>query len=317
MAFHDVSLPDGIDYGSVSGVGFGTIIQESATGHEVRVTRQSQPRHRLTLQKSMLEDADVAALKTFVIARRGSLHSFRVEDVRDCTTNADGVTAPTALDQVLVTGDGVEDTFRLRKNYNYGLDGEYRRVLTLPQSGTVLAALNGVPTTSFTVSGDGRIVFASAPGVGVVVTAGCRFDVPVRFGDAVDRWMRQTSEAFQRWNVADLDLVEVLNEVEWPERKQHGGTRDFGTVSSTIQLAFNDGEFVLANPSTAIDVLLPIPTYIPTGRSIFTVFCYTGAAGSLQVRDDVGTALGAALTAGQWAQFALSRSGSTTTWWRA
>lgn len=317
MAFHDTTLPSGFDYGSVTGIEHGTIIQESASGHEVRVTRRSQPRHRLQLQKSMLTDAEVAAIKSFVIARRGSLHSFKAQDVRDYTTASDGVTAPTALDVVLATGDGAEDTFQLAKVYAYGLDGEYRRLITLPQSGTVLAALDGVPTSSFTVSGDGQIVFASPPGIGVVITVGFSFYVPVRFDASVDQLMRQGAAAFQRWDVHDLDLVEVLGEVESPERKQHGGSRDFGAVATTVQLAFNDGEFILANPSTAIDMLLPVPTYQPAGRAIFTIFCYVGAAGTIQVRDDAGAALGSPLAAGEWMQLALSRDGSTTTWWVA
>ena len=36
MAFHDVSLPDDFEYRSISGAGFSTIVQETASGHEFR-----------------------------------------------------------------------------------------------------------------------------------------------------------------------------------------------------------------------------------------------------------------------------------------
>ena len=53
MAFHDVLLPDGFQYASSAGPGFQTIVQQSGSGHETRIQRQSQALHRLSLLKQL------------------------------------------------------------------------------------------------------------------------------------------------------------------------------------------------------------------------------------------------------------------------
>jgi len=298
MSFHDVVLPPGIQYGSAAGSGFATIIQETASGHETRITRQSQGRHRLSLVKALQTSAEAQVLKSFALERRGAQHSFKVTDVSDFTTNLDGKGAHTEVDVVLGTGNGTNTTFQLLKVY--GSLNPYVRVLTLPVSGSVLAALNpGGTTTAFTVDGQGRIVFNTAPANGVVVTAGCQFYVPVRFGQGFDQWAALQADAFDTWSLPQLDVIEVLNEVEMPERLVPDGGRDWGSMSASFRVAFNDGNLQYVNPTTAISMVLPAPAGCPGGRNIFTAAVYAGAAGSLQVRDDAGNAVGSALTAGQ------------------
>jgi uncharacterized protein (TIGR02217 family) len=314
MAFHDISLPAGLQYQSVAGAGFATIIQETASGHEYRVARQAQGRHRFSLVKNLQTEAEAKTLKTFALQRRGALHSFRIKDFSDYTSADNGIDAPTAQDQVIGQGDGTDDTFDLVKLYDGSGSSPYPRAITLPVSGTVLVAVGTVATTSFTINSQGQIVLGTPPIASAVVTAGFEFDVPVRFSSGFDSWAKLQAEAFHVWSVADMECIEVLAEVETPERWYAGGARDWGAVSSNIQLSMNDGAMQVMTPSTAMSALLPPVSRIPGGDRIFTVHIASGAAGSCQIRDDGGTAIGSALSAGDTKQIGLARSSSTSVW---
>lgn len=316
MAHHDVLLPDYFQYGSSAGAGFATIVQPTATGHEVRVARQSQGIHRLSLNASLLTPALAKELKGFALARRGSLHSFKVKDFSDFTTNVDGESAPDDEDAILGTGDGTTTTFQLVKTYETDGPAPYIRTIALPESGTVVVALDGVNTTSFTVNGSGQVVLNSAPANGVIVTAGCRFYVPVRFVLDVDKWARLVADAYQLWSTPLMDVQEVLGEVEQPERKPTGGGRDWGSTAVAIYPAFADGELIKLTPTgTTIDIVLPVPTYQGSGPLIFTVHVPAAASQNVQVRDDQGNAIGSAFGSGGATKYlGLSRSGSDVTW---
>ncbi len=317
MAFHDVTLPENFQYGSSAGAGFATIIQTTASGHEVRVARQTQPVHRLSLQAALWTKTEAKALKAFAIARRGSFHSFKVKDFSDYTSNDDGETAPTNLDQEIGTGDGVETTFQIVKVYNKGGDGEFSRVITLPEEGTVVVSLDGVNTTAWTLNGAGEITFSSPPGVGVVIKVGFKFFIAVRFAADFDKWARLQADAFEVWSLPLLDVIEVLNEVEFPERWEGGGGRNWGDPTQAVQISWNDGCHQRLNPAGAISLFLPVPETARTGRDLIVVSVKAGAAGSVQVRDDQGTALGSAITEGQIRRLHFTRISSTTGEWVA
>lgn len=314
MAFHDVTLPDEFQYGSQAGAGFSTIVQQTASGHEIRVARQAQAVHRMSLRTELQSASQAKTLKAFALARRGSLHSFKIKDWSDYTSNADGESAATALDQVIGSGNGTTTTFQLVKRYETTGPNPYVRTITLPIAGTVVAAVDGIATAAFTVSGTGQIVFSAAPGAGTVVTAGFQFHVPVRFTLDVDRWTRLQADAFNIWSLPSLDVQEVLNEVEYPERWQHGGSRYWGYLTQSIRLAFNDGAFhVVANNSgTVHKIFLPVPTYAGSGPHMFTIYHFGGGT-NLELMDDAG-GLVSALGSGTTTRVALSRSGSTVTW---
>jgi uncharacterized protein (TIGR02217 family) len=316
MAFHDVLLPDGFQYASNAGPGFATIVQQSASGHEVRIARQSQALHRLSLIKALQTPAEAKALKSFALERRGALHSFKVRDFSDFTSASDGETAPTNLDQVLGTGDGATTQFQLVKRYGYLGPNEYTRTITLPVSGSVVCALNASPTTSFTVSSTGVVTFTTAPGIGVVVTAGFQFYVPVRFSLEFDKWARLQADAFQVWSLPLLDVQEVASEVEQPERWSPGGSRDWGNVGLDIALAFNDGKFHHLNPTAAINVYLPPPGQQGSGPEQFTISVAPGSGFNVQLRDDAGATVGAAWGSGGDVRrvHLLRNSSGATTW---
>ena len=314
MAFHDIRLPDGLQYQSTAGASFSTIIQEQASGHEYRITRQAQGRHRYRLRKELQTEAEAKAIKAFALGRRGSLHSFRLKDFSDYTSAENGTGAHTATDQTLGVGDGTNTTFPLVKLYEPSGPNVYPRPIALPVVGTVLVAQNTTPTTAFTISGDGDIVMDTAPTAGVAVSAGFEFDVPVRFGKGFDDFAQMSADAFQVWSIVDMDCIEVLAEVESPERWNAGGGRDWGVVGANVTLSLNDGVMHRFEPSVAISAYLPSASRVPGGDRLFTIHNVSGSAGTIQIRDGSGAAVGSAITNGLIKFVGLARSGSTATW---
>jgi uncharacterized protein (TIGR02217 family) len=316
MAFHDVSLPEGVDYGSAFGAGFQTIIQETSSGHEYRTARQTQARHRFRLLKELQSMQQAHALKDFGLARRGALHSFKLKDESDNTTATDGISAPTATDQNLGTGDGIETDFRLLKNYGVGTPAPYSRPLALPLSASILAAVGLTPTTAFTYLGNGWIRFDTPPGAGVRVDGGCRFEVPARFEKSLDTWAALIPRDFDTWSVQALDCIEVLEETAWPETVWPGGSRDLGQRSAALAVDFNDGMLQAIEPTVAaVPVFLPdVSRFTPGGPALMSVLVKVGSAGTVQFHDWTGAAIGSPYAAGKMVRFALLNDGSSTQW---
>lgn len=311
MAFHDVSLPDGFDYGSASGPGFATLILPTASGHEVRVARQSQARHRFLPVKGLESTAEAYAVKTFGLARRGSLHSWPLRDLLDHTSAVDGQATPTGLDQVLGTCTGGADTFSLLKLYEGAGPSPYVRTIQLPVAGSLIVMIDGAPTESYTEA-NGRITLTGT--LGQIVTAGFRFVVPVRFDANVDAWAKMNVDAYEAWSAESLACTEVLDEVEWPELWTPGGDRDWGQRSQSIAIAAKDGQLHLVEATAAISLFLPPPDEWPGGDRIFTLHNKPAATHTVQVRDDSGAAVGAAISPGSTKRVLLSVSGGTATW---
>lgn len=315
MSFHDVSLPNAFQYGSTFGGGFSTVVQGTSTGHEYRLARQQQARHRYRLLKTLQSQAEALALKTFAIARRGALHSFRLKDWSDYTSAADGTTAPTVLDSFIGVGDGAQVQFQLYKTYDQSGAAPYHRTIELPVAGTVVAALDGAGTGAFTFTNPGGIVtFTSPPGIGVIVTAGYQFDVPVRFDGAIDAWNQMRSDAFDAWTLDQLECVEVLNEIEWPETWNPGGWKDHGAIALDCGITYAEGIGHSFAPSTAVNVFLPAPTRSVGGPRHFVVECKTGSASTIQLRDDAGGTVGSTIGAGNTKIVGLVASGGSFRW---
>lgn len=314
MSFHNVELPETIRYGSVSGYGFSTLIQASSSGHEMRNARQAQARHRFAPIKTLQTQEEALALKAFGLGRRGSLHSWRLKDWLDFTSNADGQSPPNVLDQIIATGDGVSNRWQLLKTYDLAEVGEYVRTITLPELASVLVAVDGVPTLGFQVSGAGLLHLSDPPPAGAIVTAGYEFRVPVRFEREVDQFARLQADAFRTWSAGDLSCVETLDEVEYPERWNAGGGRDWPGIAQDFSVGFNDGQLQYVSPTVAVNMFLPPAAYHPGGNEVFAVSVAVGSAGTVQVRADDGTAVGPAIVAGSTRVLALARTGSSYVW---
>lgn len=317
MAFHNKSLPDDFQYGSVFGGGFNTLIQTTSTGHEYRLSRQSQHRHRYGLTKLIQSQEEAMALKVFAISVRGAEHSWRLKDCFDFTSNKlDGTLAPTNLDMVLGVGDGVETRFQLVKRYDELGLAPYVRKITLPVTGSVVLAINGTPTTSFTMTDPGGLVTLSAPlGVGAVLSGGFRFEVPVRFSEAFDKWVKMRADAFDVWTPEQIDCEEVLDETEQPELWNAGGFTDHGTLTQSLTISYGEGELHKLRASLDISLFLPAPVQNDCGGPRkFIIIVHASSSNTVQIRDDAGAAIGSPLAAGATARVGLIISGSTFTW---
>lgn len=314
MSFLNKRLPEEIQYGSVFGFGMPAVIQPTASGHEFRVGRASQARHILRLVKELQTTEQAMELKEFALSTRAALHSFRVKDWSDYTTNANGTTAPTGGDTVIGTGDGVETRFQLSKVYDQGSPTEYSRTITLPVDGTVIVWEDGIPTVAFTVNTEGVITFSVAPGNGVIVSAGCEFDVQCRFGGALEEYVSLRANAYEAWTLDQLELIEVLDELEWPELWWTGGQKTHPAGNLDITMSAADGQMHVFQQTASINVYLPYVEDIPPGDRVFTIHVKSTATGTIQLRDDSGVVVGSAIGAGATKHLALIVYGSSATW---
>jgi uncharacterized protein (TIGR02217 family) len=176
--FADVDFPIAIGAEASAAPSFSTNVVTSASGHEQRNANWQQARLRFDAGPGIRGDAELGELLAFFRARRGSAVAFRFRDPFDHSSN--GMTqVPTALDQAIGTGDGVETRFPLVKAY-----GEERRRITRPVAGTVRVAVDGEELASgWTLVPLGVIQFDGPPDEGAEVRAGFLFDTPVRFSE--------------------------------------------------------------------------------------------------------------------------------------
>ncbi len=161
---------------------FSTQIVEAPSGHERRSCDWADARLSFDAGPGVRSEADIATLIGFFRARRGAARGFRFTDPYDDRSSALGE-APGALDQRLGVGDGVKAEFPLLRHYGPGGEAQVRRI-TRPVAGSIRVAMDGIEMTSgWSHAGLGVIAFDVAPAAGVMLTAGYRFDVPVRFAE--------------------------------------------------------------------------------------------------------------------------------------
>ncbi|MDP3377981.1 MAG: DUF2460 domain-containing protein [Brevundimonas sp.] len=202
MSFHEVSLPARLAFGSTGGVERRTEVVTLASGHERRSTPWASGRRRYLIGSGLRSLDDMAALTAFFEARQGRLYGFRFRDFADFKSCAPGA-EPGPGDQGIGIGDGVMTQFPLAKAYG----GMLRRIAK-PVEGTVRVAVGGTEASegwSVDVT-TGEVTFATAPDEGAVITAGYRFDTPVRF-DA-DR-LEITLESFGSGRMVAMPLIEI------------------------------------------------------------------------------------------------------------
>lgn len=137
----------------------------------------------------------------------GTFGGFRVKDYLNFSTN-NYIEPPTEFDQRLrVTA--VPGVYQITRWYGEPSGATPRRLIKKPVPGSVKVAKNGVlMSTGWTVdTATGLITFVPLPEPGDVLTAGCYFDMPMRFMtnltglDITDKDMVSTS----------VSLIEILN----------------------------------------------------------------------------------------------------------
>lgn len=200
MSFHEVSLPARLAFGSSGGVERRTEVVTLASGFEQRSTPWTMGRRRWLIGAGLRSLEEMAELTAFFEARRGRLHGFRFRDFTDDRSCPPG-REPRAGDQLLGVGDGTRTAFRLRKAY-----GDLWRDIAKPVEGSVVVAVDGEGATFTLDATTGVVTLASAPTAGAEVTAGFRFEVPVRFD--TDR-IETTLESFEAGRMAAAPLIEI------------------------------------------------------------------------------------------------------------
>lgn len=208
MAFHEVQFPPTISVNSKGGPTRRTEIVVLGSGYEERNQRWADSRRKYNAGYGVKSLDDLHTIAAFYEERRGQLHGFRWKDWSDYKSVAPGQST-TATDQNLGTGDGAEDEFQLRKQYG-SVYAPYYRSIKKPVSGTVKVAVNSITqtvTTDYTINhATGIITFVSPPGLGLAVTAGFEFDVPVRFDtDYLQLQLKPPSFG----NISDIPIIEL------------------------------------------------------------------------------------------------------------
>jgi uncharacterized protein (TIGR02217 family) len=200
-AFEDVRFPVALGREASVEPSFSTAVVTGAGGGEQRNSDWADARLRFDAGPGVRGEADLHALIAFFRARRGAAIAFRFEDPFDNSSN--GMTGPPGpQDQALGQGNGVRTEFGLVKHYG----GQMRRI-TRPVAGSVRVSVGGVErATGWTLGSLGRLSFDEAPPADAEVTAGFRFDVPVRFAE--DR-LSVSRATFEAGEIASVPLVEV------------------------------------------------------------------------------------------------------------
>ena len=154
--------------------------QEAISGKETRIADWSYPRHQWSLGFDFLRQgalsgqsySEFALLAGFFDLRQGAFDSFLYTDTDD-----NAVTG-----QAIATGDGTTTSFTLVRGF-----GGYAEPIFAPNVVSHVY-LNGVSQSpsSYTVNGwgsaaPGTLVFTTAPGNGVAITADFTFYFPCRF----------------------------------------------------------------------------------------------------------------------------------------
>jgi len=210
LSFHEIRFPTGIALGASGGPERKTEIVVLGSGYEERNGPWAQSRRRYNAGYGLKSLNDIHEAIAFFEARHGRLHGFRWKDGSDFKS-CPPESAPAATDQLLGTGDGATQVFALVKTYSSG--GEtYVRDIKKPVAATVLVAVDGVAQTEgvdYTLDPTtGLVTFdaGSIPALGLDVTAGYEFDVPVRFD--TDH-LNINLAAFHAGEIPDIPIVEL------------------------------------------------------------------------------------------------------------
>jgi uncharacterized protein (TIGR02217 family) len=315
MAFlNSPRFPDEVAYGLQGGPSFNVGIFTTSSGAEVRHARNTKPQHRYDAAFGIKRIEALYEVRSFFHVVGGQITAFRFKDWFDFTTAADGVSAPDDEDHQIGTGNGSNTQFQLVKIYTAGSMSR-TRVITKPVEGTVVVAVDGTPAT-FTVDTTTGIVTITggAPTNGAVVSAGCEFDVPVRFGNLDEGTLFQSYDSFDAGQVPSIPLVEVLEEVDVPSDFVPGHAVE---RSLTVDLAMSPSLarfYVVSAPGSGRSVTCPNPSspHSLPGGHYFTVV--NVGANSVAVKSHSGSTL-VTLTTNQGVDVLLGEDNSGGKFW--
>ncbi len=204
--FHDIRFPLHLAFGASGGPVRRTTILPLASGGEVRNAPHRHSKRRYNAIAGLKSPQQANEIMSFFESRYGPLYAFRFRDPLD-HASSDSISP---MDQTLGYGDGETTNFQLRKAYG-DAPHTYWRPITKPLEGTVAVAIDGVPTSDFSIDLlTGIVTFNSPPEAGATVTAGFEFDVPVRF---VSESLDIVLDDFGATQIQDIPLIEVQDHV--------------------------------------------------------------------------------------------------------
>ena len=207
-AFYDGRLPLALSENAIVSPEFSTHIVTSSSGHEFRNSNWADARMRYDVGPALRSEEDAAVLVNFYRARRGSAIGFRFNDPYDNSSSDGNEISP--IDQKIGVGDGVQTRFPLIKNYGEQGDNAQIRPITRPLADTIVIAIDGETAQDWSLDDGGMIIFENAPEQGSLISAGYRFDVPVRFAsDALDL-AGATYGAFDSNSIALIEVKEAI-----------------------------------------------------------------------------------------------------------
>lgn len=199
--FHEVSLPMTLALAASGGPERRVETVTLGGGQEARNAAWAGSRRRWDIGSAAARVETLQALIAFFEARGGRLHGFRFRDMLDDRSGAPGAEV-SPVDQALGVGDGVRAEFALVKHY-----GGWARRIWKPVAGSVRVAVNGAEGAFSVDASTGLVTLAEAPAAGAAVTAGFRFDCPVRFdADRLD----VTLEGFGAGRAIRVPLIEII-----------------------------------------------------------------------------------------------------------
>ena len=210
MSFHETRFPSAISRNAQGGPERRTDVVVLGSGFEERNSRWADSRRVYNAGYGVRSLDDLHAVIAFFEERRGRLYGFRWKDHLDWKSCGPGG-MPSALDQPIGTGDGMQATFQLVKTYG-GAYAPWTRTIRKPVAGTVELAVAGVVQTEGTAfavdaaTGVATFLAGHIPPAGAVVTAGYEFDVPVRFD--TDK-LEVSLTGFQHGAIPSIPIVEV------------------------------------------------------------------------------------------------------------
>lgn len=199
--FHEVSLPVPLALAASGGPQRRVETVTLASGQEARNAAWAGSRRHWDIGSAAARLETLQALIAFYEARGGKLYGFRFRDMLDDRSGVPGAEV-SALDQAIGVGDGTRRAFALVKHY-----GGWVRRIWKPVAGSVRVAVDGVEAAFSVDAVTGIVTLDAAPAEGVAVTAGFRFDCPVRFD--TDR-LDVTLEGFGAGRAIRVPLVEIM-----------------------------------------------------------------------------------------------------------
>jgi uncharacterized protein (TIGR02217 family) len=206
-AFHEILFPLDIALKSSGGPERRTDVVTLGSGREERNARWAHSRRRYDAGYGIKTLDALSEVVAFFEERRGRLYGFRWRDRLDQASSAGAVTPH---DQIVGAGDGATDSFQLTKTYG-SLYAPYQRPIVKPLAGSVRVAVDGIEVeeSDFTVDlTTGVVTFLAGhiPAAGKAVTAGFRFDVPVRFDTD---YLEVDLAAFAAGVIPKIPLIEI------------------------------------------------------------------------------------------------------------